>query len=402
MAVFDYTATDAARAPARGILIADTPRQARDLLRGRGLTIQRLVPQRAQPARRIMLSRRRRAAQVARFAGELSMLLGAGIPLLEAIDAIARESHGSLRAALALLRDRLTAGSSLAAAMAEQPAVFDDLTVAIVDVGEQAGSLESVLARLAGFMERSLAFKNRLATALAYPCFVLVMAVSVAVGLMTFVMPNLLQGLGDSPGAPPLPLVTQIVKGASDLLVQRWWAILTAAALAAGAISLLLASPRGRARWHRLQLRIPVIGEIIRRQTVSRLAVVIATLMSSGVVFLRALHIAQRSTSNLVFRDALAECESAVAAGRDIAAALEETGAFGPVVVRVFSVGQQSGRLEEMLEKLAADYDRQVALAADRLTALLEPVLVLLLVGLVGLIALATVLPLMEAADVLQ
>jgi type IV pilus assembly protein PilC len=151
-----------------------------------------------------------------------------------------------------------------------------------------------------------------------------------------------------------------------------------------------------------LQLKIPIIGQIIRRQTVGRIAVIIATLTGGGVVFLKALNIAHRSTKNLVFRDALAQCETAVAAGRDISSALDATGAFGPVVVRVFSVGQQSGRLEEMLEKLAADYDRQVALAADRLTALLEPVLVLLLVGLVGLIALATVLPLMEAADVLQ
>jgi type IV pilus assembly protein PilC len=149
-------------------------------------------------------------------------------------------------------------------------------------------------------------------------------------------------------------------------------------------------------------LKIPIVGEIIRRQTVSRIAVVIATLMSSGVVFLRALRIAQRGTSNEVFREALGRCETAGAAGRDISSALDDTGVFGPVVVRVFSVGQQSGRLEEMLEKLAADYDRQVALAADRLTALLEPVLVLFLVGLVGMIALATVLPLMEAADVLQ
>jgi type II secretory pathway component PulF len=260
--------------------------------------------------------------------------------------------------------------------------------------------LEIVLARLGGFMERSLAFKNRLATALAYPCFVLVMALTVAVGLMTFVMPKLLEGISDS--GQPLPMITVIVKGASDLLIQRGWVIVAAAAVLLGVLMIILRGTAGRSRWHQLQLKIPIIGQIIRRQTVGRIAVIIATLTGGGVVFLKALNIAHRSTKNLVFRDALAQCETAVAAGRDISSALDATGAFGPVVVRVFSVGQQSGRLEEMLEKLAADYDRQVALAADRLTALLEPVLVLLLVGLVGLIALATVLPLMEAADVLQ
>ncbi|MGA2230829.1 MAG: type II secretion system F family protein [Tepidisphaeraceae bacterium] len=400
MAVFDYNAVDTAQAPNRGILVADTPRQARDLLRARGLTIQRLDAQEGQREGRLTIGRRRHVQRVARFAGELSMLIGAGIPLLEAIDAIARENHGAFSASLAVLRDRITAGSSLADAMAEQPALFDDLTVAIVDVGEQAGSLEIALARLAGFMERSLAFKNRLATALAYPSFVLVMAVSVAVGLMTFVMPKLLEGLTES--GQQLPAITVVVKAASDLLVTRWWAILAVIAAGGAALAAILRSPVGRVQWDRVLLKIPIVGEIIRRQTVSRIAVVIATLMSSGVVFLRALRIAQRGTSNSVFRDALGRCETAVAAGRDISSALDDTGVFGPVVVRVFSVGQQSGRLEEMLEKLAADYDRQVALAADRLTALLEPVLVLLLVGLVGMIALATVLPLMEAADVLQ
>jgi general secretion pathway protein F len=400
MAVFAYTAVDDAQAPTRGILTADTPRQARDLLRARGLTIQRLAPQTGRTTGRLSIGRRRHVAQVARFAGELSMLLGSGIPLLEAIDAIARESRGSFRTALAVLRDRVTAGASLAGAMSEQPALFDEMTVAIVDVGEQSGSLEIVLARLGGFMERSLAFKNRLATALAYPCFVLVMALTVAVGLMTFVMPKLLEGISDS--GQPLPMITVIVKGASDLLIQRGWVILAAAAVLLGALMIILRSTAGRSRWHQLQLRIPIVGQIIRRQTMGRIAIIIATLTGGGVVFLKALNIAQRSTKNLVFRNALAQCETAVAAGRDISSALDATGAFGPVVVRVFSVGQQSGRLEEMLEKLAADYDRQVALAADRLTALLEPVLVLLLVGLVGMIALATVLPLMEAADVLQ
>jgi len=399
MAVFAYTAIDNANAATRGILTADTPRQARDLLRARGLTIQRLAPQSGRTSGRISIGRRH-VAQVARFSGELSMLLGSGIPLMDAIDAIARESRGSFRSALAVLRDRVTAGTSLAGAMAEQPALFDELSVAIVDVGEQSGSLEEVLARLAGFMERSLAFKNRLAIAMAYPCFVLVMAVSVAVGLMTFVMPRLLDGISDS--GRPLPLITVIVKGMSDLLVQRGWLILGVAIAALILLMVALRSAGGKAVWHRLQLRIPIVGEIIRRQTVGRIAVVIATLMGGGVVFLKALNIAQRSTKNTVFREALAQCEKAVTAGRDISTSLDDTGAFGPVVVRVFSVGQQSGRLEEMLEKLAADYDRQVALAADRLTALLEPVLVLLLVGLVGVIALATVLPLMEAADVLQ
>ena len=138
-----------------------------------------------------------------------------------------------------------------------------------------------------------------------------------------------------------------------------------------------------------------------RKQAVTRIALVVSTLMKSGIVFVRAIQIAQRSTRNRVLRDALLRCETAVQGGRDIAQALEATGAFPAVVVQIFSVGQQSGRLEEMLDRLAVDYDRQVALAAQRLTAVLEPVLILVLAVVVGFIAFATILPILEAGNVL-
>jgi len=399
MGVYSYIALDGASTPTRGILVADTPRQARDALRARGLTIQRILPQ-AAAAGRPGRFRKRHRERLVLFVRDLSMLLGSGIPLLDAIDTISQQHHGPFRAGLALLRDDVASGASLAEAMRRQPALFDDLAAAVVEVGEQSGSLDVVLGKLAEFNERSLQFKNRLVTALAYPCFVFIMAVSVAVGLMTFVIPKLLDSISDS--GRELPLPTRIVKAASDLLVERWWIFVILLVIAVVAVTAILRSARGRLAWHRLQLRIPLVGSLIRKQAIARISVVMSTLMGSGITFVKALNIARRGTPNLVMRDALERCETAIVGGRDIASALAATGAFPPVVVQVFAVGQQSGRLEEMLEKLAVDYDRQVALASDRLTALLEPALVLMLVGLVALIALATVLPLMEAADVVQ
>jgi type II secretory pathway component PulF len=184
-------------------------------------------------------------------------------------------------------------------------------------------------------------------------------------------------------------------------LVGWWWAILLAIAGLAAAISAVLRTDRGRMRWHRMQLRIPLVGELIRKQAIARTAMVMSTLLGSGVVFVRALQIAQRTVRNRVLREALVACEQAVYAGRDIADALEATRAFPPLVVHVFAVGQASGRLEEMLAGLAADYDSMVDVTLSRLTTLLEPITMILLAIAVGFIAFATILPILEAGNVL-
>lgn len=407
MAVFAYTAVSSEDSPVSGMIVADTPREARDSLRAQGLTVQEVRPHAdrgaaAGPGASRLPWRRNRvrgaATKVVSFIRELSTLLAVGVPLLEAIDTIKRQHpRGRFGAALLTLRDRVSGGASLADAMREQPGVFDELCVSVTEVGENSGTLESALERVADFKERSQAFRNKLGTVLLYPAIVLVMAVAVSVLLMTLVVPNLLSALVEA--GRPLPLPTRVVKFASDVVVSWWWAILLAVALLAVAVQLVLSSPRGRYAWHRLQLRIPVVGDLVRKQAIVRLSVVLSTLLRSGVVFVRALQIARRTTPNLVLNRALEKCEEAVGAGRDISAALEETGAFGPVVVQVFSVGQQSGRLEEMLDRLATDYDRQVASAAQRLTALLEPALILMLVFVVGFIVLATILPMLQAAE---
>jgi type II secretory pathway component PulF len=215
---------------------------------------------------------------------------------------------------------------------------------------------------------------------------------------MTFVIPKLLESLAES--GRPLPWPTRVVKAVSDLFVSDWWLLLSAAALTGVLIGVAGRTEPVRRWWDRLQLRIPLVGPLIQKQSLARVALFLVTMLRSGVVFVKALQIAQRATPNRHIREALSACESAVRNGREISEALDRTGAFPPVVVQIFSVGQQSGRLEEMLDRLATDYEQQVAMASERLTALIEPVLVLLLVGVVGLIAFATILPLMEAADV--
>ena len=295
------------------------------------------------------------------------------------------------------MQDRVASGASLATALAEQPAAFDPLDVALADVGEAAGHLDAVLDRLAEFKEARSAARNRVGTALIYPAIVFVVAVGVSVLLMTFVVPKLLAPLVES--GQPIPPVTRLVKAASDALVAYWWAGLIAVAAVAAAVGYALSTAAGRVARDRLVLSVPLLGDAARKQAIARLALVLAVLLRSGIVFVRAVEIAARTTPNGVLRDALGRLAAAVTTGTDVAEAVRGSGAFPPMVVQMFAVGQQSGRLEDMLDRLAADYDRQVRTLTARLTAVLEPALILLLVALVGTIALATLLPMLEAAD---
>jgi type II secretory pathway component PulF len=256
------------------------------------------------------------------------------------------------------------------------------------------------LQRLAEFRERSELFRNRIATALIYPTIVLVLAVTASVFLMTFVVPRILEPLIEQ--GQELPLPTRIVKGASGFLVAWWWLLGTVAVGLFVTSGVVLRTPRGRLAWHRFVLRVPVLGDLVRKQAIVRICVVVGTLLKSGVVFVRAVQIAQRTTANLVLREALVECERAITAGGDIGEAIERTGAFPPMVVQVFAVGQQSGRLEEMLDRLAETYDQQVSTAATRLAAILEPTLIVVLAVFVLFIVMATVLPILEAGNAIQ
>lgn len=404
MPVYAYTATGRAghtALPTRGTITADSPRQARDQLRSRGLSIREINEQQAGRGES-RLSRYlsgRQAGKVTGFLQELSTLLAAGIPLIEALDTITRQHEGRFQHAIMLLRDHVAAGGSLAEAMGAQPVLFDPLAVNIVEVGENVGTLDASLARLVSFRRRASGMKNRVASALIYPCIVLSAGLVLSIFLMTFVMPKVLNVLADSGGK--LPFATVAVKFISDLLLNWWWLLAGGVAAAAMGAGVLLRSDRGSMAWHRLLLRLPLLGELIRKQAIARMSMVMATLLKSDLTFVRSVQIAQRTVRNRVLHDALVACEQAVLSGHDIADALEKTRAFPPMVIQVFAVGQASGRLEEMLENLAEDYDTQVDIVSGRLTVLLEPIMMIFLAIAVGFIAFAVILPILEAGDVL-
>jgi type II secretory pathway component PulF len=398
MAVYEYKATDLDAGQVAGTILADTPRAARDQLRGKGLS-----PTTVKPiARRRRLRRRagrKVQTEVAALIRELATLLKAGIPLLPALRTLSGQHGRRLGPVIQELAEAVAAGSNLAEAMERRSEYFDTLCTSIVAVGESTGSLETALLRLAEFKEKSLQLRSRLTTALLYPVFVLAIGLAVTIFLMTYVVPNLLASL-DRAGKD-LPAITVAVQTASNLLID-WWPLLAAGAVGLiVAIRLAVATERGRFWADRAILATPVLGELVRKENVSRLSVVLAALLKSGLPFTEALRITRSTLRNRVFRRALEQYQRAVMAGADVAGPLEQSGVFRPMVVQMLAVGQQTGELEEMLDQLAEAYDQQVATAAARLTALLEPLLIVILAVLVGVIALATILPILEASNVL-
>lgn len=409
MAVYSYKAVPAGRGDGqvqRGTITADSPRAARDALRMRGFRVRDLNETRVSRARsdtgtaskRRWTLRSNDAAVLGLFR-ELSTLLAAGIPLLPALDTIIRQQKGAFAAELQLLRERVAAGESLAAAMRTQPDLFDLLSISMVEIGERSGGLDTALDQLAAFRQRSHQFRGRIATALVYPVIVVATGLAVTIFLMTFVVPQLLQALVEA--GIELPLMTRIVRAASDAIVAWWWLMLLAAAAVALTFAWAQTRPAFRKRTHTALLRAPLLGELIRKQAIVRIAIAMAALTRSGVEFVHALAIVRGSIGNIIIRDALKRCEDAVAAGRDIGPAIEETGVFPPTVVQVVDVGQATGKLDAMLERLAADYDAQVVVASQRLIALLEPVLILVLAVFIGFIVLSVILPYMQVGNVL-
>lgn len=434
MPVFTYQAIEADQTPASGTVIADSAWQARDQLRDRGLTVQSVEQQQAaSQAQRnglkgiwlFWLAKRHRPS-VTQFARELSTLLGVGVPLLEAMDTLIQQQqqssqrsrlqtslpttsaqpssssrfhrHNHFLQVLLLLREQIASGESLSQAMATQPHIFDAMCINLAEVGEDSGTLERSLEQLAVFREKSERFRGKLLSALMYPMVVVLTGLGVTLFLMTVVVPDLIQTLLEA--GRPLPWVTQWVKWISDAILHFWWLILLIAVGSYFTIYIIGKTESGRRSLHLLILRLPLIGELARKQALVRIAHVISTLIGSGVVFLRAMEVAERSTSNKIIQNALLQSRTAIGAGREISEAFMSSRVFPPLVIQVFAIGQRTGKLESMLERLAVDYDRQLETATERVISILEPVLILILAVIVGFVAFATVLPILEAGNV--
>ena len=399
MPEFSYSGVNSTRSLVKGTIVADSPRQARDQLRGQGLAVRSLRESHAARSHRWYPSWAARRARLQWTIGshELSMLLSAGIPLLEALDTLAAQHRGLFRTAIVRVRDRVASGTALAAAMAENAEVFDVASVRLIEVGENAGTLETVLEQLSDYKQRMSQLGDKVITALLYPAFLVVFGMFATIFLMTWVLPPLLENLQETVKVLPWP--TRVAKALSDLVVGYGLWLLLGLAIAIGILISVVRSKAGKAWLDWFLLRLPIIGPMLVKQNVSRIAMIVGLLSRSGLTLPSAVQLAATSINNSVLRAALETACEDMASGKELSESLERSGVFPPLAVRVFSVGRDTGKLDDMLTRLSDDYNQQLGVASARLTALIEPVLILVLAVFVGFLLLATILPILQAGN---
>lgn len=390
MPAFAYHALDADGRTRKGVLQADTARAARASLRERGLNALDVSPV-SDAAAMGEGDRGLSAAQLALLTRQLSALIGSGLPIDEALGALAEGSEGRLRSRLVSLRARVMEGVALANAMAESPNTFPVLYRATIAAGEASGRLDTVLARLADYTESREALRSKVILALAYPILLTCVALLVVAGLMIWVVPQVIGVFEQAQQA--LPWATRVLIAVSDA-VERFglWLLLPPFLLVMAGIA-VARTPTLRRSWQRAVLKAPVIGRLVRAAETARFSRTLALLVSSAVPLLEALNIASQVVGNAVLREALGKASLRVREGQGLARALEETGQFPPVALRLVASGEKSGRLDTMLFDAAAQQERELDTALGVATTVLGPGVILLVGGLVLFIVLAILLP---------
>lgn len=400
MPIFEYKAFSSAGDSRTGIVDADTPREARGKLRVDGIHVVEMWPleqrKKEEEKRGFRIGGGRvRVTDLTVVTRQMATLLRAGITVVDALKALIDQVESrELERILRDVRERVTQGDTLGEALAAHPRTFNDLYVNMVKAGEASGSLDVILHRLAEYITRQTRLKNKLVSAMIYPMIMVVVGVLVVIVLMTFVVPKLTAVFNKVGEA--LPGITQVLIAVSRFFQGYWWSLFVMAFLVYLFFKAMRATEEGRLRFDRALMKIPVVGDLVRKTAIARFSTTTATLLKSGVPVLESLKIVQHVVNNAVVGRTVGKVHDAILEGSDISTPLLESGTFPPMVSYMIATGEQSGQLEELLERISESYDEEIEFATQRLTAVLEPVIIILLAGVVLFVVAAIVIPLMQ------
>ena len=332
---------------------------------------------------------------------QFSTMINAGLPLVQAMTILADQSQNKVLAEIMrkVVFD-VESGNTVADALGKHPQAFSNLYVNMVAAGEAGGILDTILMRLATFMEKNDALIRKVKGAMIYPSVIMAVAGIAVTVLLIFVIP-VFENLFTSAGLA-LPLPTRIVMGASRFLKGYWYIVLGAIGAGVFMFRRYAATSDGRLKIDKIMLQVPVLGDVLRKSAVSRFTRTLGTLVSSGVSILDGLEITAKTAGNRVVQDAIMESRSSIAGGDTIAAPLKKSGVFPPMVISMISVGEQTGGLDEMLSKIADFYDEEVDAAVSNLLSLLEPVMIVFLGVVVGGMVVSMYLPIFDMINAVQ
>jgi general secretion pathway protein F len=402
MPVFEYKALDQRGRQVAGLREADSPKGLRAVLRRDGVFLTEVLGQKEAAAAQ------KRDVSVRRFVGgrisvedvsittrQLAVLVGAGIPLVEALTALVDQvDHERMKRVISEVKQRVNEGSSLADAMAAHPRAFGTLYVNMIRAGESSGALDVVLVRLADFTESQARLRSRVLGALTYPLLMLVLSGVVLGILFTVVIPKIIRIFEET--KVTLPWTTKLLIGFTTLVQGYWWAALVAVALGVWLFLRWRASEAGRAVYDQRLLRLPIFGSLLRQIALARFSRTLATLLKSGVPLLTSMEIVKNIVGNVRLAKVIDEARTSIQEGESIAAPLKRSGEFPPLVYHMVAIGEKSGQLEEMLNNVANAYEAQVETKVGALTSLLEPLMIVFMGVVVAFMVFSILMPILQ------
>jgi len=401
---FEYVALDSAGKEKKGVLEGDTARQVRQLLRERALVpleVSEVAEKESSRQFSVGLRRGFSATELALVTRQLATLVNSGMPLEETLQAVAQQTEKPRTQSILLgVRARVMEGHTLADGLEEFPQAFPEIYRATVAAGEQSGHLDAVLERLADYTETRQALRQRITNALVYPIVLVLLSLGIIGFMLSYVVPQVV-GVFETTGAE-LPILTRVLIGVSDFLRAWWWLLIAGIAALGFGVWRLLKIEGPRRRYHRLLLRLPVIGRITRGVNTARFTRTLSILAGSGVPVLEALKISAEVIMNIPMREAVQEASLRVREGGAISRSLAASRLFPPMTIHLISSGESSGQLEEMLGRAADNQEREMDGLITTLMGILEPLLIVFMGGVVLTIVLAILLPIFQINNLIQ
>ena len=402
MSTYAFRAVDVAGIPSRGEVEAETKAHVTEELRQRGLIVLDVSEKNEAFRLESIMDRFRRVGMryLAVFSRQFATLIQSGMPMLRALHTLEDQSENEvLQHAIAETRKDIEAGSSLAQALERHPRVFDKLYVSLVRSGESSGQLESALDRIAFQLEKLDALKRQIRSAMMYPAFVFFFAFAVLLAVVAFIVPVFVGVFKDiassSPGvSSDLPMITQFTVNISHAITSAWFIIFPGMALAGVGFFQLKKTEFGRSAWDRVKLKIPAhIGDVIHKVALARWSRTLSGAVAAGVPLLQAIRVTGETSGNVQIEEAMDEVYDSVKDGGSIAAPITRSDMFPPMVGHMVAVGEETGQLDQMLAKIADFYEAEVDAKVKALTALIEPLMIVFVGGVVGFIVISMYLP---------
>jgi type IV pilus assembly protein PilC len=333
------------------------------------------------------------------FTRQFATMINAGLPLVQCLDILSQQTeNAAFKAVIANVMNDVESGSTLAEGLRRHPRVFDKLFTNMVQAGEAGGVLDDILLRLATYIEKAEALRRKVKSAMTYPLVVAIVAISATVFMLVFIIPTFAKIFTEFGGELPLP--TKIVMTLSDFLRAAWYILI---GVIIGLVVLYrryVATEKGRRNVDRMMLRIPVLGDVLRKGSIARFTRTLGTLISSGVPILDGLEITAQTSGNKIIEEAIMATRGSIREGETIAAPLKESNVFPPMVVQMIGIGEETGALDEMLNKIAAFYDDEVNTAVDTLTSVIEPIMIVVMGLIVGGMVVAMYMPMFKLVSV--